>query len=502
MNDDLDLERRIRERLRSADLPEAPAGLRVRLANLRERPVTVRRRRSMSWWAALVPAGAILVLALSGVFGGALAPSASQSPTTSAAPVGSTNPTLSIASTVHLTLVTLGSCGSEGGCVGYVSLVPDGATGAPEIRVSQLGERRVTEGLPNTIEPGRYVIRAHTAFLSDVVVNGEPPAETDGPSCSASMDAAAGTAIVVSVWFGSDACTAVIASTVLAPHGLAGLPPAVNGLPVMSVTEVLAARAAGGLVNQPVAVGGYWSNGSVRHSCVPPPEPTGELELWCSDGEFGITDLDERILTVDHRGYGTEAVGPHLTPWFPDDLDGLAELFGLPVINGQQYPPVPIVVVGHFNDPRAEDCRPAARQLCRDRLVVDRIAVFDTGAVPTPGVTPSPTPFPSPAPTGLFGPELCAGDVPYSFVGWTTTADLQLPFEREGHVWAMVTVDPVLLSGSADWFDDPNGSGHRYRPWGRWICIGQEGIGGVEFGVVPGSAYWEWDDGRRTPSEP
>jgi len=294
-----------------------------------------------------------------------------------------------------------------------------------------------------------------------------------------------------------------IASTVLAPNGLAGLPTTVDGLTVMTVSEVLAARDGGGLRGEAVAVAGYWSGGIFPHSCPAPMGQPGELEIYCRDGEWGITELDERILSFDRNGYGTTAVGPALTPWFPNDLEGIDELYGLPTINGQPYPPVPIVVVGHFDDPRAADCRAEARQLCLDRLVVDRIAAFDLAAVPTPGVSPTPTRFPSPAPSGLFGPEACAGDVPYSFVGWTTTAELRLPFEREGYVWAMVTVEPVLLSGSPEWFDDPNGSGHKYRPWGRWICLAQEGQpGSMEFGHVPGSGYWEWEDGRRTPIEP
>jgi hypothetical protein len=438
-----------------------------------------------------VPIAAILGFGLSTLLGGSPAPSVSPGPTSANG------------ETIKLTLVTMANCTSIGGCVGYIALVPDGETAAPETRLSQIGEQRVTQGLPVTIEPGRYQVRAHIAFVSDDLVAGQPPEETDGPSCSASLDAAAGTAITVTVWFGPEACTVTVASAVQAPSGLAGLPTEVDGLTVIMVSEVLAARADGGLRGATVAVGGYWSGGSFPHSCAPPPEQTGELEIYCHDGEWGITELDESIFSIDRHGYGTTAVGPSLTPWFPNELEGLVDLFGLPTINGQPYPPVPIVVVGHFDDPRAADCRAAARQLCRDRLVVDRIAVLDLAAVPTPGPSPTPTAFPSPAPTGLFGPQACAGDVPYSFVGWTTTAELQLPFEREGHVWAMVTVDPVLLSGSPDWFDDPNGSGHKYRPWGRWICLAEEGmVGSVEFGTVPGSSYWEWDDGRRTPVDP
>jgi hypothetical protein len=489
MSDDRELERQLRDTLRRAELPAAPAGLRVRVTELRGQPFAAPLGASRSWWVLFVPVAAILVLGLSSLLAGAPEPSASPGPA-------------GAASTVTLTLVTMAGCNSIGGCVGYISLVPDGVTDAPETRLSQIGERRVTQGLPGTIEPGRYEVRAHTAFVSDAFVDGQPPDEADGPSCSASLDAAAGTAIVVTVWFGSDACTVIIGYTVLAPNGLAGLPTTVDGLPVMTVSEALAARADGGLADQPVAVAGYWSDGSSAHSCAAPDGPTGELEYYCHDGEFGITELDESIMAIDRHGYVTEAIGPHLTPWFPNDLDRLGELFGLPIVNGQRYPPVPIVVVGHFDDPRAADCRPAARQLCLDRLVVDRIAALDIDVVPTPGVTPTPTPFPSPAPSGLFPPEWCGGDVPHSFVGWTTTAELQLPFEREGHVWAVVTAEPVLLGGE-EWNDDPAGSGHKFRWWGRQICIAEEGdTSGMTFGSVPGTSYQEWDDGRHTPGEP
>jgi hypothetical protein len=493
MSDD-DLDRQLRDRLQRVDLPSAPAGLRVRLAELRSRAAPERRRASRGWWVTLVPIAAVLVLGLSGLLAGAPSPSSSPSPPTSPGPT--------TAAEIQLTLVTFAACNSIGGCVGYVSLVKDGEPEGPMTRLSQVGDRGVTQGLPATIEPGRYVIRAHTSFMSDDIENGQPPDETVGPQCSTSVDAAAGTAIVVTIWFGSDACRVTIVSTVQVPGGLAGLPTTVDGLNVMTVSEVLAARANGGLDEQAVALGGYWSDGSFGHSCAAPDGPTGELEIYCHDGESGITENDEPIMVVDHNGSVTMAAGPALTPWFPGDLDRLPELYNLPFINGQRHPPVPIVVIGHFDDPRAQDCRPVARQLCLDRLVVDRIVAFELGAVPTPGVTPTPTPFPSPAPSGLFPPEWCGGDVVHSFVGWTTTAELDVGFEREGYVWAVVTAEPVLLGGEG-WNEDPNGSGARYRPWGRLICMTQEGQQGtMEFGHVPGSAYWEWEDGRRTPIEP
>lgn len=280
-------------------------------------------------------------------------------------------------------------------------------------------------------------------------------------------------------------------------------PTVVDGLPVLSVSQILAQRAAGGLRNQPVAVGGYWSDGSVAHSCGPPQSNPGVLELYCRDGEFGITELNEPIIVIDRGGYVTEPQGPHLTPYLPSDVPGLDALRGLPIINGQRYLPVPIVVVGHFDDPGAAQCRAEARQLCMDRLVVDKIAYFNPGAVATPGITPSPTPFPSPGPPGLFGPERCAGDVAYSFVGWTTTDELHLDLSREGHVWAMVTRDVIKLTEDG-WQDDPNGTGHRFQIWGRKICLAEEDphrTGEMSFSAVPGSTYVLWDDGSRTPGE-
>lgn len=151
-------------------------------------------------------------------------------------------------------------------------------------------------------------------------------------------------------------------------------PATLDGLPLLTVGEVLAARAAGGLRGERVAVHGYWSDGSLPHSCVPPSERPGELELYCRDGEWGMTELQEPIVVVDNSGVVTRASGPHLTPFVPDDVAGGEELFRIAHVRMPGFAPVPITVVGHFDDPRAADCRPQSRQLCLDRLVVERIA--------------------------------------------------------------------------------------------------------------------------------
>lgn len=278
----------------------------------------------------------------------------------------------------------------------------------------------------------------------------------------------------------------------------------VDGLPVMTISEAIAAHRAGTLPDGRAAIRGFWSNGAVGHSCAAATGANpGELELYCVDGEWGIAEQDEQMFVVDQFGYVTyQARGPHLTPWIPDGLQGVEVLFGAHQINGQPFPPVPIVVIGHFDDPRAAQCRPEARQLCLDRLVLERIVQFDSGSVATPGVTPPPTPFPSPPPPALFEADLCAGNVPYGFAGWTTEAELGVDRGNPGHVWAMVTKD--VIQRTDGWQDDPNGSSHRFQLWARLICWAPEdphGEGAVNLESQPGSGYILWDDGLKVPGE-
>jgi hypothetical protein len=240
----------------------------------------------------------------------------------------------------------------------------------------------------------------------------------------------------------------------------------------LTVSEALRGRVDGTVGPGPVTIRGYWTDRTLLHSCNPPDTTPGELEIRCTDGEFGITERDEPIgtLTVDYRFL--PPAGPALTP-FIDDQDIQLALFGLPWIHGQPYPPVPIVALGHFDDPRAAACRPQAQRLCRDRFVVDELIEFDPEAVPTPAVTlpPSPFPFDDPPPPP-FGAERCAGDVPYAFVGWAKLADFEIDIgDRNEVVFIMITQDEVDLG-------DPGG------PRARKVCFAREWEQGI-VGSVP-----------------
>ena len=145
---------------------------------------------------------------------------------------------------------------------------------------------------------------------------------------------------------------------------------------VMTVGDVLKGRAAGTIKGEQVVMTGFWSALAMVHSCRVPEEPMGELEsLACHEGEFGITEQNEPILVVDSSvGTFRAASGPHLSPWFPRKFAEV--LFPAGSVGRTQDVPIPVKLLGHFDDPRAESCRVVAREACANRFVVDDVLAF------------------------------------------------------------------------------------------------------------------------------
>jgi hypothetical protein len=162
----------------------------------------------------------------------------------------------------------------------------------------------------------------------------------------------------------------------------------------MTVGEAIARRDGGQLGSSPFLLTGFWSNRSFGHTCPLSAREPGDLEIWCHDGEFGITEGAEPILTLTPDFDVIPATGPYLTPWMPD---AIVEQLVLQPVGDFSLPPTPIVVVGHFDDPRAADCRLEARQLCRDRLVIDSILSFQPPVAPARNPAAPPTPASRPA---------------------------------------------------------------------------------------------------------
>jgi hypothetical protein len=290
----------------------------------------------------------------------------------------------------------------------------------------------------------------------------------------------------------------------LTPSPTSSLRAGVDGLHIYTVSELQSARAAGNVSGGPIALRGYWSYLGIPHGCGVPDSTPGDFEIYCHDGEYGITERNEfaAVLTKDSRL--VPATGPMLTPWIPNE-DWVIPLVSLMPVNGQPFPPVPIVVVGHLDDERAAQCRPKQRQLCRDRFVIERLVTFEPDAVPTPGVTPPPSPFPfdSPPPLSL-DPAVCAdsaGTNDFSFVGWMSgdelSAQLASGISFEGETLAVaITRDPVELVARDD------GDGKHYRLMARQVCFAHEwDETAVQFDAIKGSLYRLYDDGTAVPTD-
>jgi len=194
-----------------------------------------------------------------------------------------------------------------------------------------------------------------------------------------------------------------------------------------------------------------------------------------------------------------------LTPWFASS-EIRDQLFTLP---GPRWTPVPIVVVGHFDDPKADECRPAMRTRCQDRFVIDRIVEFDPKAAPSPTPSPSQTPFPvAEPPAAPLTEDVCFTGIRKAFVGWTRVGDLGIKLKEtwdpNEYVYALVTLDEVpigdpTVQGEDTWHLDPTYLGHKVRWWGRQVCFAQE-ASTINSGTVEGSTFLEIDDGRHIPS--
>jgi hypothetical protein len=157
-------------------------------------------------------------------------------------------------------------------------------------------------------------------------------------------------------------------------------PAEVDGNRVLTVAEALAARDSG--VTGRIAVGGWFSMAPM-HSC---PAPFGEdgvfrepnpLEIYCHEGDWILAEKPEAVVdvTIVSTGDSTSMTvgGREITgPWLQPVLEiGEGQIF--PPGTTEQWRPVPVVLVGHFGDPRAATCLEELRVACADRFVADSV---------------------------------------------------------------------------------------------------------------------------------
>ena len=161
------------------------------------------------------------------------------------------------------------------------------------------------------------------------------------------------------------------------------VPGVVFDLPILDVPDAIAIRDAG-VDDRAFAVLGWFTP-------APPISCGGEagklfvspVQLRCPDELTWLTEDAESLVRVTGNRRQTVApLGPALNP----DLDGLdtswfPDLPAIGVDGGST--PVDVVLVGHFDDRRTALCPNAEQAACRDRFVVDAVAIVHGVHQPT-----------------------------------------------------------------------------------------------------------------------
>ena len=119
---------------------------------------------------------------------------------------------------VSLSLITeLAGCASLGGCAGYAGITPAGAYELHETRLSNLGRRQPTAGLPPSLAPGSYTARFRLVAVSDDRAVGQAPTETTIGYCSVEISVVRGgdlaSGVEITVVFRDQGCEASVVYT-------------------------------------------------------------------------------------------------------------------------------------------------------------------------------------------------------------------------------------------------------------------------------------------------
>jgi hypothetical protein len=266
-------------------------------------------------------------------------------------------------------------------------------------------------------------------------------------------------------------------------------PTDVDGLEVMTVSQLLAARDSGALSNGRGVLRGWWSWLVEPFSCMPPEGGyPSDLEFYCTEGMFGIAEEKEKI--------GSN-VPPPDGPWLQPTIYPHHGPSLVPPLHLQwpQQTPVEIVATGHFDDLRALDCRPESVEDCRKVFVLDRVAHLE----PWEPVPPPSTPLPWPTlPPGYFDLEACSigTDVYGPFEVSSEQMEAPLPFE--GPAWGYRTTQPVAV-GDGRWRLGPEGQS--YQPWAVVMCYAPAAgdRSSPRLMPMPGTEYLLWNDGIVSP---
>jgi hypothetical protein len=230
----------------------------------------------------------------------------------------------------------------------------------------------------------------------------------------------------------------------------ASFPPAVAGLPVLSVADTAKLLQAGNLDGQAVAVAGYFD--ILTPSCPYPGRYVGPLEDWCRFVAFTDRRVDAQLCVGSGNGMScTQPTVTSLSPWFMPETSGDPWSWAA----GAPTQPAALVLVGHAGDARQWQCTTATQALCARAFVVDRIAWAEGHDVPTiapqPGdqqaakaITPRMTLAQVDAAVGAGDGLLTAAALPRRDVA---TVDPRWNLAGDGIVWVARSLGPAAGPG-------------------------------------------------------
>jgi len=153
----------------------------------------------------------------------------------------------------------------------------------------------------------------------------------------------------------------------------ADFPAEILGLPTISVARALEIRDASPASSGPLAVRGWYA--AAPPIFCPYPGDVDALERACPDSASFLMDVPQETVVVRLDGFeGREPVGAALNPRF----------IGIAGPGARTWPdirPLPVVLIGHWHDPRSMFCSTSARAGCLEAFVIDAVAWADGRAL-------------------------------------------------------------------------------------------------------------------------
>jgi hypothetical protein len=155
-------------------------------------------------------------------------------------------------------------------------------------------------------------------------------------------------------------------------------PATVDGLPVQTVSQALAAEKSGAIVGDSLVAIKGWYDPTFPFGC-PAETPGPALVDTCASRKLFVSENPERLVEFQGNGVSGQQTpsGTYIAALEPDG-SYVGSL--LPVSDQSSpgsYDPSPVVIVGHFHDLRAANCGADQKAACDSAFVIDQLAWLD-----------------------------------------------------------------------------------------------------------------------------